>query len=211
MTTPIRRRLFHWYLKTRRFFMVSLLHANDSPHRLALGFAVGIWVAFTPTYGIQLVLIPFMAWCLGGNKTIGLIPVWITNPLTIVPIYYYSYIIGAYALGQDPKDARWSSLTVDQGGWVANFNHYWQFIGSIFVELWVGCLFVATLLALISYYTVKFCIIRYRLRKWGCIDVKMPLSAAPLYAHVDDQPAGESELSQAAQRSGPDHTRQSSE
>ena len=39
-----------------RFFIYRVLHVDDTPHRIALGVAVGIFVAWTPTVGLHMIL-----------------------------------------------------------------------------------------------------------------------------------------------------------
>mgnify|MGYP001008765280 CR=1 FL=1 len=50
-----------------RFFLHQVLHCDDSPHRLALGAALGTLVAFTPTIGFQMAIVVL----LGGTLALG--------------------------------------------------------------------------------------------------------------------------------------------
>ena len=76
-----------------------LLHADDPPHRLALGAAIGMFVTFLPLIGFQMALVVVLATLLRANKAVGLPIVWITNPATIVPVFYACYVIGRLMLG----------------------------------------------------------------------------------------------------------------
>ena len=88
------RARFRLYLhRARKFIYHNVLHADDPPHRLALGAAIGVFVAFTPTVGLQMMLTVSLAWLLRANKVIGLPVVWISNPATLVPIYYSCYVV----------------------------------------------------------------------------------------------------------------------
>ena len=73
--------------RVRHFVLHDILHADDPPHRLALGVAIGMFVTFTPTVGLQMVLVGVLAWLLRANKLVGLPVVWLSNPATVVPIY----------------------------------------------------------------------------------------------------------------------------
>ena len=70
------RFLRSWYRRHRQqlrhFVYHSLLHADDPPRPLALGMALGMFVAFTPTFGIQMVLAGFLCWLLRANKAVGI-------------------------------------------------------------------------------------------------------------------------------------------
>lgn len=69
---------------------------RSSPQAIAGGLALGVFVAFTPTYGVQLFLVVFLATLLDFNRPASLIPVWITNPVTIAPVYTFNYWLGCF-------------------------------------------------------------------------------------------------------------------
>ena len=90
----LRIRLLQRWL--RYFVIHHVLHADDPPQRCKLGIAISVFVTFTPTVGFQMALVVFLAWLLRANKVVGLPIVWITNPLTIVPVYYPCYVVGRW-------------------------------------------------------------------------------------------------------------------
>lgn len=85
-------------LATERFFLYRVLHANDTPHRLALGAAIGVAVAFTPALGLHMILALLLARLCRANARVAIPLVWISNPLTIVPIYLPAYWLGHHIL-----------------------------------------------------------------------------------------------------------------
>ena len=89
------------------FLYHNVLHADDPPHRLALGAAIGVFVMFTPTIGFQMLISVLIAWLLKANKAIGLPVVWISNPATFIPIFYPSYLVGRVLLGWEPVSETW--------------------------------------------------------------------------------------------------------
>ena len=58
--------------KVKDFVVYGVLHADDTPHRIALGVAIGIFVTFTPTLGFQMILVAVIATLLRANKFVGL-------------------------------------------------------------------------------------------------------------------------------------------
>lgn len=149
--------------RIRRYVLQQLVHADDPPHRLALGAAIGVFVTFTPTVGIQSFLVLFLAWLLRANKAIGLPTVWVTNPATIVPIYYPCYVIGRTLLGEPEIGVQWwHELSQPPPGTVATTVFYWDRMLEIAVPLWLGCLIVSTLVGVITYYSVYFGVHYYR-------------------------------------------------
>lgn len=65
---------------------------------LARGLALGLFVAFTPTMGLQMLLACFLILFFPGNLPIALAACWITNPLTAAPIYYMEYKVGKWLI-----------------------------------------------------------------------------------------------------------------
>ncbi len=78
------RAVFKWLVRLRR-----------SPRAVAGGFALGVFVAFTPTMGFQIVVAIFLATFLNLNRPAAIIPVWITNVATMAPIYTFNYWVGS--------------------------------------------------------------------------------------------------------------------
>ena len=100
------RRIRHVAARTW-FNVVSL---NDSPHSIALGVAIGTFIAYLPIVGIQMVLSAFAAWILRANVAASLAPAWITNPVTIVPIFFGLYVLGGFFTGDAMTYAEMESI-----------------------------------------------------------------------------------------------------
>lgn len=84
----------------------TLLH-NPSLWRInrrsvAGATAVGLFSAFLPL-PFQMVIAAAIAILVGVNLPLSVVLVWITNPLTMGPIYYFNYRVGAALLGITPK------------------------------------------------------------------------------------------------------------
>jgi uncharacterized protein len=153
---------------TREFITHRVLHADDPPHRLALGVAIGVFVTFTPTVGFQMVIAVFLAWWLRANKAVGVPVVWISNPATFVPIYYSCYWVGRHILGKNGIGrAWWAELTRPPEGWWPAVTFYWSRFTEIAWPLWIGGFIVGGACEVVSYYLVYHLIRAYRLRRWG--------------------------------------------
>ena len=85
------RAVFKWLVRLRR-----------SPRAVAGGFALGVFLAFTPTIGFQLVLAVFLATVLNLNRPAAMLTVWITNVATMAPIYTFNYWVGSLFLPGPP-------------------------------------------------------------------------------------------------------------
>lgn len=160
-----------WYDRHRqrltRFVYHDLLHADDPPQRLALGMAIGMFVAFTPTIGFQMVVAGFLSWLLRGNQVVSVAVVWISNPATMVPIFWYCYRIGCAILALDPIGrAWWAELTHPPYGWWAAITFYWSRFVEIAGPLWLGGMIVGFVCAYFTYYVVCHGIRYYRAQRW---------------------------------------------
>ncbi|MCR9141439.1 MAG: DUF2062 domain-containing protein [bacterium] len=81
-----------------------LRHFRESHHpieELGMASAVGLFWALTPLVGFQMLLVTanwvlFRAFRLHFHLVIGVAWVWLSNPFTMVPMYYSFYITGYY-------------------------------------------------------------------------------------------------------------------
>jgi uncharacterized protein (DUF2062 family) len=71
----------------------------DTPHRVALGFACGVFVSFTPFFGLHFLLAVGLARLVRGNLIAGLIGTAVGNPLTFPLIASVSLGLGRRILG----------------------------------------------------------------------------------------------------------------
>jgi uncharacterized protein len=160
----------------RNFIFHKVLHAEDTPHRVALGVAIGMFVASTPTVGAHMVLVVALAALLRANKVVGLPVVWVVNPVTIVPFYYSCWWLGAEILpgrsasGESVRD-RLTQLTSSHASLWQDMLHleFWTAMFrvrlSLGAELWVGCLIVGVVSGTVMYFVTRTLITRYRARR----------------------------------------------
>jgi uncharacterized protein (DUF2062 family) len=100
--------------RTRSFraLLRQVLHLRESPQRTALAFAVGVFIAFSPAYGLHTVMAVLCTWLFGLNFVALLAGAFVNNPWTIVPILGATYWTGAVLLGQPDSPAfNWGDLS----------------------------------------------------------------------------------------------------
>lgn len=73
---------------------MRLLLRPAEPRTVALGAAIGIFVATTPTLGFQMVLAIALAGLTGANRLAAATFVWVANPV----FFYIDYRIGRWLL-----------------------------------------------------------------------------------------------------------------
>lgn len=181
----VSEKVSQYWKNAKEFCVYRILHADDPPHRLALGIAVGMFVTFTPLIGFQMMLSVFLAWLLRANKLVGIPLVWISNPFTIIPIYYPCYQLGCAILGEKVVNSKWSHLGTEwqhliadpATTWGVKVRFWWEGLMDFIGPLCLGCLIVGTFLAVASYYVSLLMIRSYRLRRWGQL---MPPELTPI-------------------------------
>lgn len=73
-----------------------LVRLRRSPRAIAGGFALGTFVALTPTMGIQFFIVIVLATILNMNRPAAFVTIWITNIATVAPLYTFNYWIGSF-------------------------------------------------------------------------------------------------------------------
>lgn len=106
---------------------------------VAGGLAAGLFIAFTPTMGVQMILAGMAAYFLRVNISLALIACWITNPLTAPAIYPLQYKLGLWLSGTPTADE-----LAEYTGMLKNFVRYAK-------PLWVGSLVSATFCSILAY------------------------------------------------------------
>lgn len=103
------RRLFKRYMPNPEMirehkslrFLGSLMHDPNlwhlNRHSVARAMAVGLFAAFIPI-PLQMLLAASLAIPLRGNLPISVGLVWLTNPITMPPVFYCTYKLGAWVM-----------------------------------------------------------------------------------------------------------------
>ena len=110
-----------------------LLHIEDTPHRTALAFGVGILIAFSPFIGIHMGIALLVAFLFRLNRVAILFGTYLNNPWTLAPIYIAGTSLGCLLLGvsSDGLDTidwdlqGWAFL---QGLWTTLRPYLWPFL-----------------------------------------------------------------------------------
>jgi len=124
---------------------------------ISKAFAVGLFCAFLPL-PLHTLLAAALAVAFSSNILLSIGLVWLNNPLTMVPIYYYIYKLGSYIIGTeiDPN----FQFTID---------YFMGSLTSTITAIWVGGLIISTITAIIGY-TAILAIYKYkayqRVKRW---------------------------------------------
>ena len=158
--------------KLRKFLLNKILHTNDSPQAIALGVGIAVFVAFLPLVGFQTAIAIGLAAICRANKVVCVPIVWITNPATMWFIYAGCWKLGHWVTSSPiPGDASTVLSELERSPPTAHFYDFafWKekfdFLLGLGLELWIGCVIVGVLFALVSYLLAHRGVIAYRERR----------------------------------------------
>ena len=119
----------------------NLWHVN---RRLASGaFAVGLFMTFMPV-PFQMVAAAALAILFRVNLPISVVLVWISNPVTIPPIFFFCYKVGTWLIGKKINEFA--------------FEPTWHWLTNELTIIWqpflLGCFVVGTIAALAGFYGI---------------------------------------------------------
>ena len=77
----------------------KLARSHNSSHDLATGVAIGFFVGMLPIMGIQMIVAAAIAAIFRVSKIAAVLPVWVSNPLTFIPLYGFNYWLGHILTG----------------------------------------------------------------------------------------------------------------
>ena len=120
----------------------NLLHLNR--RSVSGAFAVGLFFAWVPV-PFQMLLSALAAIVVRVNLPISVALVWITNPLTMPPMFYFAYKIGAWTLGHPPNNVK--------------FELTWQWLEQSLGDIWqpflLGCFIVGVVSSFLGYIIIN--------------------------------------------------------
>ncbi len=146
----------------------SIFLIKESPYRIALAFAIGVFMGVSPLLGLHYIGGVLLAMLFRLNKFVAIIGVSVNNPWTIVPISTFCVLVGTKLLGikQVLPEVEWGSISLTSI--VMKFTSLENLI-SMIKELWpllaaffVGSFLICTIASIASYFIVLKMVKRYR-------------------------------------------------
>ncbi|MHB8843572.1 MAG: DUF2062 domain-containing protein [Nitrospirota bacterium] len=140
------------YLRERLHAIIKL---DEPPHRLALAFSVGVFIAFSPWLGLHIVSALAIAWVFRLNKVVVLTASFINNPWTIVPMYAFCLWFGVRITGGAAAvpDIAWSTL---------GFRDLFSVLLPFLWPFAAGTVVIGAAASVLSYGIILWLVKRYR-------------------------------------------------
>ncbi len=149
-----------WWAHPRRWLR-TILNLQDNEHSIALGTAIGVFIGMTPTVGIQMVIVVVLALLtrrlIQFNRAAALLAVYISNPVTTLPIYWFDYEVGTMFLPRTVTREHFEQVFRSD-----SLGQCWILMGDLLLEvgtpLFLGSLLTGAVAAAIAYPTVLYCV-----------------------------------------------------
>ncbi len=124
----------------------SLLHDSNLWHMnrrsVSGAFAVGLFWAFVPM-PFQMVAAAFTAIVVRVNLPISVALVWISNPITMPPMFYSTYLVGTWILGEpEPQQGLEFEMSLE---WMSTS------LAEIWQPLYLGSLLCGVIASILGY------------------------------------------------------------
>lgn len=145
-----------------------LMTIEDTPHNIAMGVFIGVMVAYQPIVGLQMIVGAIICKVIGANVIASLPMAWITNPVTIVPIFYGTYKLGEVFTGgqlsYEELERRFATIA-DIDGIFNAFVEGTRLLWDIMWPMVLGGLLVGVVNGLLFYYLVRRFVTAYQSRR----------------------------------------------
>ncbi|MBA1433137.1 MAG: DUF2062 domain-containing protein [Epsilonproteobacteria bacterium] len=118
-------------------------YLSTSRKMISRGVLIGLFIAFIPMpmqMAAVLLFVPFVRF----NVPIALAMCWLSNPITMPPMYYMEYLTGSFLLGIEPEPVE---MTLE---W---FKHN---LDNIFIPLYFGTAIYSIFGSLTAYFLVNY-------------------------------------------------------
>lgn len=162
----------------------------DPPHRIARGIFAGVFVSFSPLFGLHFFYAAAIAWVMRGNIVASLLSTFFGNPLTFVPIAAVSLETGYWLLGMrnmpDFEEhgtlgskfvAAWQDLKNNVAALFTDAKADWTdlliFFNEVYFPYFVGGIIPGIIAGITAYYLSLPVIEAYQNRRKGRIKAKI--------------------------------------
>jgi len=174
---------------TRAFYYVKhrMQRLPDSPERIGRGIWAGVFVTFSPLFGLHIVVAVLMARAMKGNMIAAFMATFVGNPITFVFIPLASLKMGHLILGNDLQEGELRALSRKFGdagsdlwhNFVAIFTKAhmdWSgfavFSREVFFPYLIGGFVSGAVFATMAYYLMVPVLYAYQKRRKGLIKAK---------------------------------------
>ena len=134
----------------------DILSLDSHPGHIAVGFAVGVFISFTPPIPfLHTALAILAAFLLRLNKVTCITGAWVNTPLTVVPTLLLSYKLGVLIIGGAPEELALDELSFDWDSAI-------ELLDSHGTPILLGSAILGFVASIISYFLIYYLVVRFR-------------------------------------------------
>ena len=160
------------------YFIYRVKRLPDTPHKIAIGIATGVFCSFTPFFGLHFFLAAFMAYIFKGNIVASLFGTFFGNPITWPFIAYLSVKLGQIILGYpitnfetflvhfvETSDATIRGVKSLFGYGESDWPLVYSFFSELFLPYFIGGFVLGLVAALLVYFIVRPIVFAYKITR----------------------------------------------
>ena len=151
----------------------------DQPHRIGRGVAAGVFVSFTPLFGLHFLSAAAVAWIIGGNILAALLATFVGNPVTFPFIAVLAVSLGRQLLGAggdlspqlifsefaSASTELWQNIRSIFGPGVAHWGQLAEFLRQIYWPYMIGGIILGLIASIAAHYLTVPVIRAYHRRR----------------------------------------------
>jgi uncharacterized protein (DUF2062 family) len=127
----------------------AILSLDSHPGHISTGFAVGVFISFTPFFGLHTPIAIAAAFIFRLNKLTCITGAWVNTPITVLPILGLSYKLGRVLRGLPAGELHLKGLE-------------WPHLQKYATSLLLGSAILGFVAALFSYFLCYYLIVKFR-------------------------------------------------
>ena len=160
------------------YFIHRVKRIPDTPHKIAIGIATGVFCSFTPFFGLHFFLAAFVAYIFKGNIVAALFGTFFGNPVTWPFIASFSVKLGQIILGYpvtnfetfldhfvEASDATIQGVKSLFGYGESDWALLYGFFRELFLPYFIGGFVLGLIAALFTYFVFRPIIYAYKVTR----------------------------------------------
>ena len=160
------------------YFIHRVKRIPDTPHKIAIGIATGVFCSFTPFFGLHFFLAAFVAYIFKGNIVAALFGTFFGNPVTWPFIASFSVKLGQIILGYpvtnfetflehfvEAYDATIQGVKSLFGYGESDWALLYSFFRELFLPYFIGGFVLGLIAALFTYFVFRPIIYAYKVTR----------------------------------------------
>jgi uncharacterized protein (TIGR03546 family) len=131
-----------------------ILSLDNHPGHIAAGFAVGVFISFTPFFGLHTTIALVAAFLFRLNKLTCITGSLVNTPLTVPPILVVSYKLGRVLLGRSPQELHIKNEL--------SWHYALQLLDKQGTYLLLGTSIIGLFASILAYFLCYYLVVRFR-------------------------------------------------